>query len=264
MLAVLKKYLGIYTEFIATSIAEATTYRVQFVMLIFMDLFFYASSYFSVDFIFAHVDTLGAWHRDHFLFFVAFVLVVDHIHMTFISENFWNFAYEIRTGKLDFILLKPANTIFVMFFRLIRAASFCNIFVPWALLIYHGTRIELTPLAWVAVPIGVILALSLQVCLEIIISMAMFWTIESYGINFLRMQLQQLSRWPDFIYRTTARRVFTIFVPLLLIGSAPVRYLIDQSDNHLIMLLLLSLPITWLMIAYLWRLGLKHYESASS
>jgi ABC-2 type transport system permease protein len=264
MLSVLKKYGGIYSEFIATSIAEATTYRVQFVLLIFMDLFFYASSYFSVDFIFAHVDTLGGWNRDHFLFFVSFALVVDHIHMTFISENFWNFAYEIRTGKLDFILLKPANTIFVIFFRLIRAASFCNIFVPWALLIYHGMRIGLSPLAWASVPLGVGLALSLQVCLEIIISMAMFWTIESYGINFLRMQLQQLSRWPDFIYRTTARRIFTFAVPLLLIGSAPVRFLFDQSDVSLLFLLLAFLPITWICIAYLWRLGLRHYESASS
>jgi ABC-2 type transport system permease protein len=259
-----RHYLSVYREFVGNSFSEAMSYRLHFVLLIVMDLLFYFSALASVDFIYDHVPMIGPWRREQFLFFVSFMLAVDHLHMTFVSENFWNFSLELRTGRLDFVLLRPLGALFTVFFRFIRPASLCNVFVPWACLIHFGRQIGLGAWDWAMLPPLVLLGLVLMVSLEILLSMSMFWLVESMGINFLRMQLQQVSRWPDFVYRYFAQKLFTVLFPILLIGSAPVRFLFDPLDWKPLAAMLVAIGASWLAIGFFWRLGLRAYESASS
>ena len=257
-------YARVYREFVSNSFAEAMTYRLHFVLLVIMDLLFYVSTLASVGFIYDHVELIGSWHRDQFMFFVAFMLAVDHLHMTFVSGNFWIFSYELRIGHLDFLLLKPIGAIFTIFFRYVRAASAGNFIVPWAFLVHYGRRAGIHGATWLFVPPLVLLALTLLVSLEILLSMSMFWLVESVGINFLRMQLQQVGRWPDFVYGYFARKLFTVIFPVLLVGSAPVRFLLDPRDWRLLVGTVVTIGLSWLAIGHFWRRGLRAYESASS
>lgn len=261
---VLKHYTGIYREFVSNCFAEALTYRLHFVLMIVMDLIFYASIFGSVDFLFAHLERIGPWGRSEFMFFMAFMIAVEHLHMTFVSENFWTFSRDIRLGQLDFILLKPVGALFVIFFRYMRPATLLNAVVPWWALWHYGQLLHLSALAWVSLPPLVLLGLALLVSVEILISMSMFWIVESMGINFLRMQLQQVSRWPDFVYLYFAQKLFSYVVPVLLVGSAPVRFLLDAQEWPGLLKMLLVMGMCWILTAWCWRQGLRSYESASS
>jgi ABC-2 type transport system permease protein len=94
--------------------------------------------------------------------------------------------------------------------------------------------------------------------------MLMFWTVEAMGINFLRIQVQSLSRWPEFIYRGFANRLFTVGFPILLVGSAPVYFLLDHGRWLWVLAAVGALLVTWGLIGVFWQKGLKAYESASS
>ncbi len=260
----IKSYLGIYQQFLATCFAEASSFRLNFVLLILMDLLFYFTTLASVDFIFQYTDTIGVWSRDEFMFFVAFMLTIDQLHMTFISESFWMLSAHIRQGMLDFILLKPKGTIFSVFFRYIRPASLLNFVITWGLLIYYGSKVDLGFVDWALLPFFILLGLSLLTSLEILISTSMFWVIESFGINFLRMQFQHLSRWPDFVYHSLPRRLFTIVFPILLVGSAPVRFLLNKDEYWWILGMIGAQVVFIFVIRFFWKLGLNRYESASS
>ncbi len=263
MLDRVRHYFSVYRGFVSCGFATGLSFRVNFVLLIIMDLFFYASSLYATSFIFDQVDHIGSWNRSQFLFFVSFMLAVDQLHMTFIAEAFWGFSFDLRTGKLDFFLLKPIGALFTVFFQSIRPSTLCNLPVPWILMIHYGREAGLGVGDWAALPFLVIFSLALMVALEIVIAMAMFWTVESWGVNFLRMQVQQVARWPEFVYTTWVKRLFTFVFPILLIGSAPVRFLLDGEVWPLIGLLA-ALPLTCLVIRWLWGKGLKSYESASS
>lgn len=260
----LKYYWRLYRGFLATSFAIGTSFRTNFILLIVMDLFFYASSLFTTSFIFDHVTQIGPWNRAQFMFFIAFMLAVDHLHMTFVSENFWGFSFDLRTGKLDFDLLRPAGSVFSVFFRDIRPSTIFNFPVPWACMWWFGKQAGLTGLDWCLLPLFVLLAFTLIVALEVLLCMAMFWTVEAWGINFLRMQFQQISRWPEFVYLPTARRVLTFIFPVLMVGSYPVHVLFDLGQWPLMLLMVLAIVITIGLINLLWKRGLHHYESASS
>ncbi len=264
MFRTIKKYTRVYRHFVSTSIALGTSFRLHFILLILMDLLFYFSSLASVSFIFDHVNQIGPWQRTEFMFFVCFMLAVDHLHMTFVSESFWELSHQIRTGSLDFLLLKPIGTVFHAFLRFIRPASALNIFVTWGLLIYYGQAIGLLWWQWILMPILMLLSLTLLVTMEILVSCSMFVTIESFGINFLRMQLQQLARWPDFVYRLWARRILTFGLPVILVGSAPVHWLLSPFEFRFMAYMFLAIIIMWVIIAPVWRFALSRYESASS
>lgn len=260
----LKKYFGIYCGFLSTCFAEATSFRLHFVLLILMDLFFYLSTLATVDFIFDNVPQIGPWNREQFLFFLAFMLALDQLHMTFISEGFWSFSFELRTGNLDFHLLRPAGTIFAVFFRHIRPGSMVLIVVPWAVMIFYGMKIGLPPLSWALLPIFVVASLILLVSFELFLTMFMFWTIEVYGINFLRIQFQTLSRWPDFAFKPWPRRIFTFVLPVLLIGTPPAEVMMGTGPWYKLLYMATATLILWGIIRVLWTKGLQSYESASS
>lgn len=263
-LARARHYLLVYREFVATSLAEATSYRTHFVLLIAMQLGFYATSLASVDFLCDHVASVGIWNREQFLFFVAYMLAVDELHMAFISESFWVLGDSIRRGQLDYDLLRPLPFHFVVFFRHVRPASLLLLPVSWAMLGWYGWKAALPVHAWALLPFLLLLSFALVVAFEVLVAAAMFWTVEGTGINFLRMQFQTLSRWPDFIYAPGPRRLFTFVLPILLVGNAPVRFLFDPRDTALLAFMVPALAGLVLANRLAWGAALARYDSASS
>jgi len=257
-------YFKVYKEFVSTCFSQAMSFRVNFIFLILMDLVFYATNIFTVTFIFDYVDTIGPWNRDQFLFFTAFMIAVDHMHMTFCSENFWWFSDDLKRGNLDFILLKPMSSIFTVFFRRMRPGTLPNIITTWGLMIYFGNACGFVWWQWALLPPLLLISFAFIISLEIIISISMFWLTEGHGVNFFRMQLQRFSQWPDFVFMYFTRKTLTFFFPILLVGSAPVRLMYDLRDWKYFALMLLYMGLSWIIIKALWSLGLKQYESASS
>lgn len=264
MMNTCRHYWNVYKGFVSTSFTEAMSYRLHFILLILMDLFFYFSVLATVSFIYDHVETIGPWNREQLMFFMSFMLVIDHLHMTLISESFWVLSRDLKSGGLDYIILKPVNTVYNIFFRYIRPASLCNIPVTWGLLIYYGREVGLSASAWAMTPLLILLAFSLMAVIEFIIATLMFWMTEGLGINFLRMQMQQLARWPDYVFSHIARRVLTFGLPILVIGSAPVHFLYDFTRWPYLVGLVVSLIVMIAVLSFVWKKGLLRYESASS
>lgn len=264
MLSRIKHYLSVYQSFASTSFSEAMSFRAHFVLLVLMDLIFYISQLWTIDIVFDNIERIGTWEREQLLFFAAVMLAINQLTMTLVSENYWRFPLSIRTGTFDFSLIKPINTVFLTFFRIVRPGSLLNAGFTLPAVVYFGLQVGLSPLDWALLPLLIILGFLLQNSIEMLISCAMFWMIDGTGVNFIRVEFQQLARWPDFVYPRLLRGFLIWMVPVLLIGSAPVRFLFDKTDYFPLLGLLGAIPIFWALIALFWQLGLKAYESASS
>ena len=258
------KYWRIFKVLTAASASAAMTFRLTFVLLVAMDLLFYLTTILGVDFIFDHLVTIGPWSRTQFLFFLGFMLAVDQLHMTFVSEGFWSFSLDLRSGQFDMKLLRPVATPVLVYLNLIRIPTMMLLPVPWSIMIYYGMDLGLSGLQWMLIFPLVILALALQFLIEVTLSMTMFWTVQSYGVNFLRMQVQHMSRWPNFVFGQWTRRIFTFALPILLIGSAPVHTLLGTDTWHLLLPMVISIVVLFYVNRILWRFGVSRYESASS
>lgn len=264
MIEKISHYIQVYKKFVSTSISVETSFRTSFILLIFMDLFFFFTSIGSVSFIYDHVEKIGPWNRQELLFFLSYMLVIDNLHMMIFSQSFWEFSFNLKTGQLDYVILKPMNTIFSVFFRHFRASSLFNTPLFVGTLIYYGNQVGLEALSWLLLPIFIILSLALLVVLEFILSTSMFWLTDGIGINFLRMQFQQLARWPNFIYQGFLRKILTFAIPILLIGSGPVHYLLNKNSWQLLSAMVVVLIVSTFVLFSIWKVGLRRYDSASS
>lgn len=260
----MKYYLSLYKSFVATSTSVAMSFRTSFFLLIIMDIFFISASLLSVDYIYDHVQQIGGWSKYQLLFFTCFMLVIDQIHMMIFSTNFWVIGDDIKTGQLDYTLLKPSNSLFNCFVRYFRPSAVVTSFVAIGGLVYYGKALELAWHQWTLIPLFMLWGLVLLVIIEIIVSTFMFWLTEGSGINFIRMGLQRVSRYPHFIYGNIARKVFLILVPVLFIGSAPVEFLFNYQSYQLLLGMLLATILLGLLLKKFWTRALNQYESASS
>jgi len=264
MLKQIRHYFSVYIKFIATSSSVALSFRTSFVLLVIMDIFFYLSSLGAVEFIFGHISHIGSWHKSELMFFISFMLLIDNLHMGLVSQNFWQFSFDLRSGMLDFILLRPLHSIFNIFFRNVRPSTILNFGLATYFCIHYGIAAGLTTMSWCLLPLLLLLAIILLVQMEIILCTLTFWLIQGNGINFLRMQMQQIGRWPDFVYEFWTRKFFTFFLPILLIGSAPVKFLLFPQMGKELILMLGAIIITNFIMFRFWKWGLKNYHSASS
>lgn len=270
-MTMLLKYMLIYREFLSNGLAQATSFRAHFTLVLVMDLLFYASALLTVDIVFSHVGMIGTWSRSDFLFFVSFMLALDGLHMTFISEAFWTLAEDIRKGTFDFTLLKPVSPFFIMFARHLRLPSLIILPIPLVLLFHFGSGMGLSLPMMLIIPLLLLIAFALLVSIEVLIAMGTFWLVDTYGINFLRIQLQQVGRWPEFVYRGTLKRILLFVLPILLVGSAPVHFLRSlatgtglQEALGMMALMFFGIPLMAVATALVWKVVLLRYESASS
>lgn len=258
----MKKYFRVYKEFFKTSLSQDLSFRENFILQSIMNISFIAVYFFTSVFIFNHVEQIGVWNKNQFLFFLCFALFIDQLHYLIFAFNFWIFSDDVRLGSFDFTLLKPFPSLFITFFNRLAIPGVFTILVVLCLLVYFGLKLGFNAWVWLSLPFCALLSLSLLLAVELLISLFNFFTIEGIGINQARLQVQQIYRWPDFIYQNPAR---FCLLPFLAITSIPVHYLLDFNYWVWLAVLFAVVCLFWLIIIFfLWPKALNFYESASS
>ena len=257
----MSKYLSLYKEFFKTSLSEELSFRANFTLLSLMNVLFIGVYFFTSVFIFNHIEYIGLWNEKEFLLFLSFVFAVDQTHYLIFSENFLEFSGDVRFGTLDFHLLKPFPSLFIVLLRRQAIPGIFTIFLTYFMVIYFGLQVGLSPLAWLSLPFCLLLSLSLLLGVEVLISLFNFFTVEGMGVNQARLQIQHLCRWPDFIYKNPAR---LWLLPFLAITSIPVRWILDLSYWSWLFAMFFGVISLWSFVLFLWPKALSFYESPSS
>ena len=92
---------------------------------------------------------LASGIKKSFYFFFPLFLLWIKLTICFFSFNFWQFARDIRLGQLDFHLLKPAHSLFIVFTRNLAIPGLITAFISLAAinLFWHQGRYKLDSMA---------------------------------------------------------------------------------------------------------------------
>jgi ABC-2 type transport system permease protein len=167
---------------------------------------------------------------------------IQQVFQAFFLINCTNLSELVRLGKLDFLLLLPVNSRFVVSFRQVDLGAFVNAASAVAVMVYAARKMALAPGAahiagfLVLCAAGILIHYSLMFLLASI----SFWTVRAQGIVWGYYNLFQIARMPDEAFgRGLFRGFFTFAVPMLLVSNVPVRLLVDKLSNAGPLLLLL-------------------------
>lgn len=260
------RYLRLYAYFLRFSFSRAMEFRIDFFFRIVMDVVWNAMylTFFSV--IFLHTGTLGGWNYDQVLVFAGALFVTDAIQMTVFSNNMWWLPIFVNKGDLDYYLVRPVSTLFMLSLRDFAANSFLNLLIAGGILGWAVSRYP-EPLGGGTIALFAFLALVgafLNYVIGMLFLSTVFWTHNADGAKQFYWTMTSTASRPHRIYRGLARRVLTTILPFSLVVSYPVDSLFSGEPVVTMAYMLLVTTCAFLVLLFVWRRGLRAYASASS
>ena len=190
--------------------------------------------------VFHHADQIGVgtgWGKYEFFVFLATTWFVNSLVQAFFMPNAEEFSELIRTGNLDFALLKPIDTQFLISFQKVDWSSLSSLLLAFVLLGVSLWKLTTRPEDPLSVDtITVVLYLFYIGCGVAILYSAMIslaatsiWLGRNQSLYDFWFYITNFSRYPMEIYQTgwgwPLWFVFTFIAPVLVVVNVPARIL---------------------------------------
>jgi ABC-2 type transport system permease protein len=217
--------------------------------------------------LYLHTNSIGTWTQWQVVMLVGASHFIQQIFQAFFLINCANLSELVRTGKLDFLLMLPVNTRFVVSLRQVDLGGFVNAALAVAIMSYAAHQLQLTPtFMHVLGFFGLCVAgIAIHYSLMFMFATICFWTVRAQGVVWGYYNLFQIARMPDEAFqRGVFKAVFTFALPMLLVSNVPVRLLVDTLTSPKLFLLLGMAVVCPLVSEWVWRISVRRYTSASS
>ena len=168
---------------------------------------------------------------------------------------------------MDFLLLFPINTRFLVSCRYVDLGGFISAASGLGVMIYAASQLHLNPSAGQIAGFGLLCLAGVLIHYSLMFLMATisFWTVRAQGLVMAYYNLFSIARIPDVAFRGAARVIFTLAIPMLLVASVPVKVLASKLSSPAEIILLLAMgAVCFLASCVVWRVALRRYSSASS
>jgi ABC-2 type transport system permease protein len=234
------RYFRVFATFARNSLVRNMLFRTNFLLEAISSV---AWALMNVGFywlIFQHTQSIGrdtGWEQYEFYVFIATTWLINSIVQTFFMPNAEEFSELIRTGGLDFALLKPIDTQFLISCRKIDWSGLANFIVAFCLLGLSLNHLmhrqshpwQLEPATIFLYPFyivcGVLIMYSLMTCL----AATSIWLGRNQTLYDFWFYITNFSRYPMEIYQRgwgfPLWLVFTFVIPVLLVVNIPARLL---------------------------------------
>jgi len=272
-------YLRVFWIFIRNSLVRAMSFRANFliecvssVSWIVMNIGFYLL-------VFKHVPVLVSgtgWGQYEFFVFLSTTMLVNSVVQAFFMPNAQEFSELIRTGNLDFALLKPIDTQFLVSLQRIEWSALANLVVGAGLLVFslwqlttrHDNPLVISPLVYVLYPIYLLCGIAILYSLMISLAATSIWLGRNQTLYNFWFYITNFSRYPMEIYQSfyPLQWFFTFLIPVLIVVNVPARMMAMPltGDWFLPVFALFATAGSLIASRFVFQLALRSYRSASS
>ena len=284
-------YPRVFWTFFRNSAVREMTFRGNFIITVLTRAFWFVAQLTLFHIIYANVTAISDWNREQYFAFMATGMLINAIVETFFMPNCANFSELIRKGDLDFVLLKPIDTQFLISFEKVNLAMLNQLLLAGALLGYSlysldqqgllagGVGVVDVLMYLLLILVGVAFFYSLMIAL----ASSTIWFGRNQGLYDFWFYITVFARYPRTIYgsgpegRTPSnisewaggdvlQFSFTYIIPILLVVTVPARVLVQKAlVPSWLTLVAVGVTIAGLFISRaIFQWSLRSYRSASS
>jgi ABC-2 type transport system permease protein len=273
----LRRYAGVFGTFAHNSLVREMSFRANFIIEIISALSWMSMYLGFYILIFEFTPSIGAgadaWGKYEFFIFLGTTLFINSIVEAFFMPNTEELSELIRTGGLDFALLKPIDTQFLVSLQRVDWSSLANFLFAFTLVCYSFVQLGYAPslgqilLYVVYMGCGVGILYSLMITL----SATSIWLGRNQTLYDFWFYITNFSRYPMEIYSgrfgTPMRTAFTFILPVLLVVNVPANLIVrplDRQNWSLAAYAVFAMGICLLASRWVFQRALLSYRSASS
>jgi ABC-2 type transport system permease protein len=264
------RYVRLIGAFCRYSLARELAFRGNFLIKILVELIWLAILIGFYALVFTKTSTVASWSEWEYLFFVGCYFALEGLMETLFLENCSEFTELVRTGDLDFYLLKPIDEQFLLSCRKFDWSTAPNVVLGGAVM-----AIALWRLGWVFDP-GRVLAFFLLLGCGTVLAYSFMLMLASASVYFVRNQslfelwwlVTSLMRYPREVFTRGwawwLGEFFTFVIPMLLVVNVPARIMVKIFDPAMIAYTVVATVVAFLISRRFFRYSLGRYRSASS
>ena len=233
------------------------------VLWLFILLIFYRT-------IFLRTSVIADWSEAEYFFFVGCYFALEGLIETLFLENCNEFADLIRSGDLDFYLLKPIDEQYLLTCRKLDWSTAPNVVMGAVVMV-----VALVQMGWPfdAARLGVFLVmfvcgLAIAYSFLVLLTSSAVWLVRNQSLFEMWWLFTSLMRYPREIFRGTLAYplgfFFYFIVPVMLVINVPANTMVKVFDPWTVAF---TVAVTVLLLVgsrVFFRFALRRYRSASS
>jgi ABC-2 type transport system permease protein len=264
------RYFRIYLGLCRYGLARELAFRGNFLIKLFVEVLWLCILLAFYETVFTKTATVASWSRAEYLFFVGCYFALAGLIEALFLQNCNEFADLVRTGDLDFYLLKPIDEQFLVTCREIDWGSAANVLMGMGVMAsalyemgwkFSVGRIAIFTLLFLC---GVMIAYSFLVALT---SIAV-WFKRNQSLYELWWLFTSLMRYPREIFSGSLAEqlgwLFTYVLPILVVVSVPADSLVRAFQPRLAAFMAVVAVAAVYLSRKFFRAALQRYRSASS
>jgi ABC-2 type transport system permease protein len=275
-------YFRVFLTFARNSLVRDMTFRVNFLIdcvsslsWVLMNLGFYVLIFHQIG-RGSQLAPNSGWSQYEFFVFLATTLLINSLVQAFFMENAASFSEYIRTGELDFALLKPIDTQFLISLHRVDWSALTDFAVGLGLLTFALVKLDYRP-DWAAIvlyPIYLLCGVTIMYSLMIALAATSIWFGRNQSLYDFWFYITNFARYPMEIYdnfRVPFGRplqfLFTFIIPVLVVVNVPARFLakpLRAGEWKLAVFAIVATVASFLLSRWVFQRALRSYRSASS
>ncbi len=258
-------YFRLYRQFAATALVREAEYRFNFVVGMGQGLAQLTLAVLTFLLVYQYTDAVAGWSRAQVLMLVGIYRIVDALINLLIAPNLTSISGYIQRGEMDFLLLQPVESQFLVSLRKLELAEAGNVLTGLVLLIYAGNQahvrwsfVRATEAAAFAF-CGVLL---LYAVWFLMVTLS-FWLVK-VGMDDLFYGVFDTARYPVSFFKGIIRTLLTFAIPVAFATTFPTQSLLGVVDHRLLLVGGVLAIVALVASHVFWNYAVQHYSSASS
>jgi ABC-2 type transport system permease protein len=260
------RYLRLVASFVAVSAQQELAYPANFLTGLLNTLINVVTGWLGLAIVFGQVESIHGWSYASALAVLGVYLVVGAVRDLVISPSLDRMAGldgDLWKGTLDFVLLRPVNTQFLVSLREWRLLSVFDMLLGFAVIGVAGARIELTAGQFTGFVVALLAGLLTLYAVFLLFTSLMFWS-PGFLFTWVFNGIFQMARYPVGIYPGFLRLVLTWVIPIGIMTTVPALAFTGEAPGWLLAAVVLFAVAVFAVASHIFRLALRRYASASS
>jgi ABC-2 type transport system permease protein len=262
----MRRALAIVRAQLRASIALALQYRLEFLVEGALAILWIAVTLVPMLVVFGTRDAVEGWTFPEMLLVLGWFVALKGVLEGAVSPSLTAVIEHVRTGTLDFVLLKPADAQLLVSVAKLEPWRIVDVVGAGFIFAYAFGKLGRAPTAGEVLAAGAMLlgALLVLYSIAILVVSIAFFAVRVDNLLYLFQSVFDVARWPSTIFRGFLAVLFTYVLPLALMTTYPALALLGRLRLGTALGALAGTVAFAAFARAVWTVSIRKYTSASS
>lgn len=261
----MKHYWNVYKVFIANAFSYDAQYRSDAWLKVVISLLQVGLMFLTIDIVFSQTSSIAGWTKAEVYLMTLLLTMADELGTALFSQIGY-IPNIIAEGDLDFYLLRPINSIFLITCKyiLLRAAYRFLSLIPVLVWVLFKFDFKITLSNGILGLLMFIISVFVVYSFTLIANTFSFWFPRIDNVSDAILTIKDFSRFPLDIWPKTIKILFLTAIPIAFSGFMPAATFVGKWPWYGILYAVIFCIVLFTIAVKFWNFALKRYSSASS